>query len=63
MTSIEIIDSDLPIQVASKLISAQTMRKDLFRRMEYCEDMFSKNELQEIAYYLLIYCEMGEQDG
>ena len=63
MDTIEIRDFDLPIQVASKLISAQTMRKHPLARTEHCEDMFSKNELQEIAYYLLIYCEMGEQDG
>ena len=63
MTSIEIRDFDLPIQVASKLISAEAIRKHPLTGVEYCEDMFSKNELQEIAYYLLIYCEMGEQDG
>lgn len=49
---ITINDNDLPITVAEKLISGTTEETNALGRHS---DMFSQDELKEIAMYLLTY--------
>lgn len=72
---ITIEDDDLPIEVASKLITAkkpfesdafQTRMRAILCPGEKCPDqmdMFSDNELREIAQYLFVYCKNNEDEG
>lgn len=74
---IQIEDYDLPIQVAEKIISgtseitASPIDKAICRvfgdtREEIKtihRDMFSVNEIEEIAKYLLVYCEIHKREN
>jgi hypothetical protein len=54
---IEIKEIDMPITVAEKLITAVREVTNPITKNIYTEDMFTDDELKEIAAYLLVYCE------
>lgn len=65
---IEIKDTDLPITVAEKLITAtKDIKEELIKAANRAfggdgtQDMFSDEELAEIAEYLICYCKHQEQ--
>lgn len=74
---ITINDNDMPIEVANKIINGtkvyecgdamKKLREGLSKAFGYDDDgtmdMFSLEELREIALYLLVYCQMHEEDG
>ena len=72
---IQINDNDLPIVVAEKIITAQkqykhnSMQKAMYKSItggdelrDTC-DMFSDDEIEEIAIYLMTYCNKRKSGG
>lgn len=57
---IKIEDKDMPITVADKLINA-TKDEECLSKL-HCPDMFDVDELEEIANYLLVYCNAHRSD-